>query len=352
MSQNYLHPDYLKIVNEFMDIADHTTRRTLLAIDEADQNKVLLGLTGRLYEIISDKSTEVDFGEIPKTKGVVRALPNYDKLTETLGLLESICREFRQDTKNNVEVINVALANLASREDMFTRAFKLNIEMPILMYNTIYLSIIHATSLMVSTSIEYIKAPLEETYQIALDKTALVKTEQGLLFDNLRKFNEACRKGDFDKAMDMVIKQNVKNFSGIDDILLFGSGLALVTLVFNIIPIMRELIYFFYFTRVRVSDYFDLQADLLTMNAQNIEYNSTKTAVEKKQIRNKQLKIAELFRKAADKIAVDSKQAEVKATKEITSNDKKLKLNDVSDGNFDSAIAAGIDTDAGKSVLF
>lgn len=348
---NFLHPDYVKVVSEFMDITDHETRRTLLSLNEADQNKVLLGLTGRLYEIISDKSTEVDFGDIPKTKGVVRQLKDYDKLTETLGLLESICREFKQDTRGNVDVINTALANLASREDMFTKAFKLNIEMPIMMYNTIYLSIISATSLMVSTCIEYIKAPLEETYQIALDKTALAKTQQGLLFDNLKKFNESCRKGDFDKAMDMVIKQNVKNFSGIDDVLLLGSGLALITLVFNIIPILRELIYFFYYTRVRVSDFFDIQADLLAMNAQNLEYNSTKTAVEKKQIRDKQMKIADMFRKIANTVAVDAKQAEVKATKEITNSDKKMKVKDVSDGNFDSAIAAAVDT-GNSSVLF
>ena len=50
--------------------------------------------------------------------------------------------------------------------------------------------------------------------------------------------------------------------------------------------------------------------------------------------------IATKFRKVSDFIAVDAKAAEVKATKEITSNKKKYKADEVLDEVPDSATAA------------
>ena len=48
-----------------------------------------------------------------------------------------------------------------------------------------------------------------------------------------------------------------------------------------IIPIIKELVFYFYYTKMRVSEFFDLQADLLQMNAYNVENNSTVDAKKK-----------------------------------------------------------------------
>ena len=103
---------------------------------------------------------------------------------------------------------------------------------------------------------------------------------------------------------------------------------------------MRELTFFFYHSRVSISDYFEVQADLLQMNAANIENNSNKPKKEKDKIVSKQLKIADAFRKISNTIGISAKEAEVKTTKEITATNKKYKTSEVLDSVPDSATSS------------
>jgi len=207
------------------------------------------------------------------------------------------------------------------------------------MYSTISLAIVSSVSFIITSSIEFIKSPNQDTFDIELDKVALIKTKENLLFTNLQKFNESCRKGQFDSGMEFVIKNNIKNLTGAEVGLVVG-GLALVGILLNILPIMRELIFFFYYSRVRVSDYFDIQADLLQMNAHSLEYNTEKDPDEKKRIIAKQMKIVEMFRKIANKLSINNKQSEVNTTKEIVNNTKKYRSDEILDSVPDSATSA------------
>ena len=111
---------------------------------------------------------------------------------------------------------------------------------------------------------------------------------------------------------------------------------GIIAIITHIIPILREMVFFFYYTRMRVSDFFDIQADLLQMNAYNVENNSSKDDADKERIVSKQLKIVELFRKIANKISFTGRKAEVETSKEIVRSSKKMKLNDISDEIPDS----------------
>ena len=111
-----------------------------------------------------------------------------------------------------------------------------------------------------------------------------------------------------------------------------------IGLILLIIPIIREMIFFFYYTRAKVSDYFDMQASLLTMNAYNIENNLTKDTKSKKEIAKKQKAIADKFKAFSNKIKVNIKTSESKASKEINDLDnKKYKTSDVMKQIPDSA---------------
>ena len=79
-----------------------------------------------------------------------------------------------------------------------------------------------------------------------------------------------------------------------------------------------------------VSKYIDIQADLLEMNAHELENNdSIETIDDKKQVIKKQLAIAAAFRKVADKIAVEANKSEREATKEIKADTRKYKIDEV-----------------------
>lgn len=328
-----------KAFNEAMnhfDITDNKTRNVLLAVNEADQNTVMVSLANRLYAHIVDKIDDIDFGSIPDSRGDITKIENYDKLVDCVNIITEILQQYHQDVAP-VATVNTAIQNMIDRTDMFTTAYKLGTEMPIIIYNTITLAIVSSVSYLISSCIEFVKSSDTEGFDIALNKTGLVKTKDCLLFEDLAKFNKLCSSGEFDKAMDFVIKQNAKNFSGISMYGLGGAAMVFGILLL-IIPIIRELIFFFYYSRTRVADYFEAQATLLTMNAYNIENNLTRDVKDKKQVVAKQKKIAEMFKKLANKIAVDTKTGAAKTEKDISKlNKEKYKIDDVVDSIPDSA---------------
>ncbi len=335
----YRSKQFNEAMNHF-DITDDMTRSVLLAVNEADQNAVMTSLSNKLYQHIVDKVDDIDFGTIPTSNGDITKIDNYDKLVDCINIITDILNNYRQPVDNTIGVVNIALQNLIDRRDMFTKAYKLNVEMPIIIYNTIALSIVSSVSFMISSCIEFIKLPSDEGFEIAIDKAAVNKTGQNLLFIDLAKFNKMCGSGEFDRAMDFVITNTVsKGFTG-GSMLAFNASSVAVSLglVLLIIPVIRELIFFFYYSRTRVADYFDSQASLLQMNAYNIENSLSREPKTRKEIAGKQRKVAEIFKKISNAIKIDSRTADQKSQKDIKELDsKKYKQDEILDNIPDSA---------------
>lgn len=322
---------------KYFDIDDTMTRSILLSVNEADQNVVMTSLANKLYSHIVDKVDEIDFGTIPNSRGDITKIDNFDKLLDCINIISDILQQYKQDT-TPVETLNLAVQNMIDRTDMFEKAYKLNIEMPIIIYNTITLSIVSSVSYMISSCIEFVKLPEDRGFDIAMDKVGAAKVKDALLFNDLQRFNKMCGDGSFDKAMDYVIKQNANNFSGASFVFGASSVVVMVGILLSIIPIIRELIFFFYYARAKASDYFDAQSSLLLINAYNIENNLTRDEKQKKQIAKDQRKIADLFKKISDVLKVNLKTGEKKAIDETKKLDKqKFKHNDVLDSIPDSS---------------
>jgi len=329
-------PKVMEKFTENMDLSDSVTRKAILVMNEAEQNAVLTSLTSKLYDNIVSKVDDIDYGDIPMSKGDVTKLANYQKLCECIDLLRDILKEFKQDT-GPIDVLSEALGNLQGRKDLFGRAFRYNVELPIIMYNNTVLSIINGVSYMIATCIEFIKTPNQDTFQITLDKVAYVKSKSNMIYNTLKKFNKCCASGDFDKGMEHVLQHRIKG--GLGEGAVIATVTSAVLIILSIIPILREMVFFFYYTRMRVSDFFDIQADLLQMNAYNVQNNPNKTEEEKERIVSKQLKVVELFRKIANKISFTNRKAEVDSAKEIERSSRKMKISDVSDELPDSVSA-------------
>lgn len=328
---------YDMILKEYFDLSHTQTRKVMLAIDEADQNKILESLSGKLYEKIIAKVDDIDYDSIPASKGNIEKIDGYQQLEDSVQVMNDLLIEFKQKTES-IDIIVTAIENVKKRTELFEKGFRYNIELPMVTYCTICLSIISSISFLISTCVEFIKTPSQDDFDLVLDKMGLNRTKQNLVFRNLEKFNKACSKGQIDSSLDYIIKNNpnVKQLLGVETSVIVGS-IALAGIIFNIIPILRELLFFFYYSRTRVSDYLDIQADLLQMNAYNIENNNSLDPKKRKEIQEKQLKIVERFRKTSQKIAVTMKTSEVKADKEIVSDNKKYKTDELVDTMPDSA---------------
>ena len=335
----YRDPVYNKAIMEHFDMLDVKTRRTLLSMNEAGQNTVLMNLTSRLYDKIVEKCDDIDYGEIPKTKGDIRKLPKYDSMKECISLMHDILKEYNQDT-GPVDELSVAFANIESRKDLFERAYRYNAELPIAMYCNVVLGIITGIGYMIATCIEFIKDPGAENFRISLDKMAYAKTKDHLIYNTLKSFNKSCASKEFDRAMEAILKASTKNFAA--GAILGGIAISVLGIILVLIPVLRELIFMFYYLRVKISDFFDIQADLLQMNAYAIEANNTLSPTERKKVMAKQLKYVDQFRKISNSVAIEMKKAEVAADKDKRTDDEtKMLIDDI----------GGIDSGA-KSALF
>lgn len=337
----YRDPVYNKAVMEYFDMTDKKTRSKLLSMNEAGQNSILMNLTSKLYDKIVEKVDEIDYGEIPNSKGDITKLSKYESMKETIAIMHDILREYKQDS-SPVDELSVALSNIESRKDLFGRAFRYNVELPIVMYNNVVLGIITGISYMIATCIEFVKDPGTNNFRISLDKLSYAKTKEHMIYSTLKTFNRSCEKGDFDKAMEAIIKANIKNFTGAA--IVGGIAIGVIGSILVLIPVLRELIFLFYYNRMKVSDFFDIQADLLQMNAYSIEANSTLSKDEQQKVMAKQLKYVDAFRKISNKFAIDMKKAEVSSDKEKRNDDEnKMLISDIEDE---------LETDGGASALF
>lgn len=321
--------DYMRAVNEFFDPTDVETRRILLTVNEADKNQILVALTSKLYDHIIDKVDDIDFGQIPSTKGDITKLTNYEDMLDCVQVIKDLLVEYKQST-DSIDTIVTAIENIKRRKDIFEKGFRYNVEFPIVMYSTIVLSIVSSISLLITSSIEFIKSPNRDTFDLMVDKVGLGKTKDSLLFKDLVLFNKSCSNGQIDESLEFIIKKNIRNLTGLEPIVIAGA-MATITIIFNIIPIIRELVYFFYYSRTRISDYLEIQAELLEMNAYTIEHNENIEEEERKTISRKQNKIAEKLRAISNKLAVKLKKAENETSKEISNSNKKMKTSDVLD---------------------
>ena len=322
----------------YFDLTDDLTRNVLLTVNEADQNVVMTNLSQKLYSHIINKVDDIDFGTIPESKGDITKIQNYDQLMDCITVISEVLARYNQPT-TSIEVVQLAVQNVIDRTDKFVMGYKLNIEMPIVIYNTIVLSIVSSVSYLIASCLEYVKQPEDMGFEISLDKAATIKSADALLFKDLTKFNNTCASGEFDKAMDFMLSAKAKNFTGGIMLGFSASAIAIaLAAVLLIIPAIRELVFLFYYTRESISTYFELQANLLTMNAYNVQNNLARDAKERKKIATNQKKIAEAFNKISNKVKVNYKVAEVKAVKDNTTVEKtKYTQDDILDAIPDSS---------------
>lgn len=321
-------PAVKKVFSEYMDMAHTPTRKAILTMNEADHNQLITKITSNLYDHIIKRTTDIDYGEIPNSMGDVTKLKNYDDLKDCIALIHDLLKEYRQDT-DCTDIISEALANIETRKQLFDRAFRYNCELPCMMYNTVVLGIYGGLSYLIAGCIEFIKTPKDETFKIALDKVAYAKVKDYTLYDSLDKFNKSCKSGDFDKAMEVVIDKKLKKFTGITIGLMAGGVAVGILVILGIVPILRELTYIFYHTRVKMTDFLDTQADLIQMNAYNVEHSNSVDPEEREAIVERQMAIANDFRALSNKLNIDGKRSDVEASRELENATKKFKLDDL-----------------------
>ena len=336
-----LRDQYNALVKEHFDITDRETRKILVTINEADQNQVMGNLAAKLYDAIVKKVTDIDFGQIPASRGDITKIPNYLDMVSCLTTIRDMMVESKQST-GSADIIFLAIENMKKYQKIWEKGYVLENEMVIVFYNTIALSIVSAISLLTSATIEFVKNPQSDVIDIELAKVANHKTKDNLLFKNLDKFNKACRKGDIEKVFNDVLRaqRQLKEGTIIKESIsaILFTGAMVLGLLSTVIPILHQLTNALYCLRQNVAEYLAGEADVIRLNAEKVQYNRAKTPEQKKKIIARQHKIADHFKKWANKLMIKANKADVEAQKQIKKDrSNKSKIGDVIDDMPDSA---------------
>lgn len=197
--------DYQQLIREHFDISDAKTRKTIVALEDAEQTQLLAALSSALYDKIMEKVDDIDFGTIPRSRGDITKVEGFENTMECLNIIRRMVMEYRE----NPEIVNTVLTaveNIRSRKPLFMKAFALNAGFPIMLYNLIVLSIEQSVSFLIATCIQYIKDPASQSLNAALDKVAYNNTKDNLLYQQLSDFNRACSQKDFDDTLHNMLK--------------------------------------------------------------------------------------------------------------------------------------------------
>ena len=316
--------DYDALLNEWFDLSDIDNLHLITNLDEAGQNQLLVSLTDKLYQKIVEKIDDIDFGTIPKSAGDITKIENYDSMIECLEIIRDIVKQYGQK-EEPVDTILTAIGNIKDRKDLFMKCFAMNIELGIIMYNSMVLACVSSVSYMIATSIGFIKSPTDETFEVSLDKVAYQKTMNAMLYNDLRKWNIACKNHEVDKTLKAITEGVTKKLSGEIMAAAVLAPIVAIPLMKTILPMIQDVVYLFYYSTQSVSDYWSTQADLLQMSRSTVVYRQDIPESKKKDILRKQDKAVQNMRKISNFFAIDIKKAEKSAENTKTSEKKKYK---------------------------
>lgn len=340
-------PEFTALLEKF-DMMDKETYLSITHINESEQREVVANMVRKVYDSMSKYKDGLDIGIISVSKGDLDKIPGFEVTLECIAACTKIADDYKLE-KTAVDIINEAISNLRSLERDFNKAYQVGAQVICDIYETTTFAVIAATSVIASEMMRYMATPQVGTvekkgflnnYQ-ATNTIYAVKvggdSNKGLpsqfLFVYLSKFNDGCRSGNMKTLIEKLIKVEAKGITGVIEFtLMVGVVIGLLALL---VPAMREIIFFFYFLRTKISDFFTLQSEMLNINAAKLDSRGDK------KIATDQRKWADKFRRISDAVEVDMKDAENKAIKEVkkTQAEEKsaYKITDVKDSLPDGA---------------
>ena len=375
--------EYLSVINEVYDLSDDDLRKQLIFCNEAQKLSNVEHILNNLYNHIISNTTEIDFGTIPKSKGNITKIENFQQLIDCIDNIHKLILEYKDDTII-VDQISTAIDNLQQRQRVFEKAFMMNIEFPVFMYNYTALSVVSCTSLLISTCIEYVKNG-HGSFDEAFDKASYVKTKDHVLYKGIVSFNKMCQDKSLDKIMNACIKNNAVAESAVicekfnlakgvgkiatgmavgKDIITSatkGSGVTAAIIktaskagtfgkiisfvgvgiasVILLLMAIKQGLYYYKWGRMKFSDWLAVQANYLQINAENLKYREDRKGSDehKEKVYNRQMKWVERFKKWSNFFMLKDKKAQ-KDAKDEDEQDRKRKpnsdQNDTDDGGL------------------
>ena len=302
-------------------------RNAIIAMEATEEERVDNIMVSKLYELAIAKS-HIDFDDIPDTKGDITKYVGYANMVDSLTLVKNLAKQQNAKIKE-IEIVETAINHIVSYRAQFTKGFLIDKEFIILLYNLLVSSCVTATSVIIASYVDFIKSPTKVEFTIVKGANKMGHTS----IQSLQQFNASVKSGDFGKVLNTI--------SGDKENLLGGSAALIPIMILGgmamIVPLLRELTYYFYFSRMKTADFLRHQAELLEINKDAVK-GSNLPANKKKEVLKKQAQAAKHMSDFANKIAVDSRGTEKMVDREIEKENRTIHIKDV------QSQASGLDT--------
>lgn len=303
------------------------------ALMESVQANVTDVVLSKMFELTIGKYNKIDFSEIERSRGDVTKTKFYNNLNECINTLIDIHTVTNKIP--SILIVSDALNNLRSMKNILEYNFRIKNNCAIMIYNTIYYAIMEATSYIIAASIDISK---EETGNVVGINIHELDTKAFILINSLTSFNKCVADNSIIKFLKHTEEESsVQNESAIADAtigiitdfirnnktklakgtMIGGAVLAVLYLGTHIIPIIREIVYWIYRARHKISEDAAMQAEFLELNIESLQHmdpnaivGRTKILRRKKitaeKLISRQTKHANRFRAIANKFALDS----------------------------------------------
>jgi hypothetical protein len=303
-----------------IEASSYKEKRMLLEMTEYEQTNITTGVVTKLYDSLLNKSY-ARFDEIEKTKGDIESYIGYQDTVDTLNAIEKLINDTKGvNVPPELQTIRQAINNIIRYKSDFVTSFKLERKLGKLIYTTVVASIIESTTLLLASSIEFVKNPIMGEVIIAKK----LSTTGYLPIENLNKFNMSAGNGELSTVMRTVNTTD-------KDKLLGGIAVPFIAIgaTIALIIIMREMVYYFYNMRQNVSDFLQLQKKFLEYNENEINLNKELDAEKKKQIKAKQKVLIQELDKLSDMVKIKYKSTEIATVTALKKEKESYSLNSI-----------------------
>lgn len=302
----------------------YTEKAKIHSLTEAEQAYVNDRMVGNLYQSALKKKN-IDFDNIPNSKGDIQKVDGYENMVGTINVLRGLTKKFGL----NIEELNIvedAINNLRVQKPLFEKGFKLNVDFLQTHYNALVYACIEGTSLILSSYVDYVKTVNSIEFQLRKGKGVY----GNVCINSLNKFNQSIKDGTFVRLASGLLDKGKENFLGNAAGAIMKHKKSIAFVAATIIPVTRELIYYFYESRMNASEYLQQQKEFLEMNKFKLEA-SNMDAQKRNKILDKQQKSISKLQKIADKITVNNQLASKTANGNIKQDNKQWNITNVSD---------------------
>ena len=304
--------------NIVMEASSEEDKKYMKSMSKDDINQINGTLLQNLYKSVIDRKN-IDFGDIPDSAGDIEKMKYYANTVECLDTLEKLYRQHNIEEPTLV-TIRIAISNMKKYRPQFQDGFRRKHDFIMLTYNSLAMSIIDATSFLIASFMDYVVSP-NNAYAVGKNAN---NSRGRVVTSSLEKFNSMSNNNQFGDALEYMLMEQRKNFAG-ETVVVTG---AIIMILLSIVPIIRELIFFYYHSRVRLSDYLNMQADFLEMNKLAVQA-SEKSPTERKAIIKKQDDVIKKLMRKADKLQINDVDTNDVVKKEQKNEDSLWSLGNI-----------------------